>query len=356
MRFFAQSLFIRIQRIAYTFALTLFFLSSATEVLSENAERSKLFIIDASGSMNEYLGIYQKIHLAKKHVSRYISTLPSETDVGFMAYGNRVPGCSSSRLYQPLEAGNHDAFKNRLFGLTPSGATPLAESIRIAGTLISQRKKETEIILVTDGVESCYGDPKKELQVLKQKGIPFKFHIFGLGLKANEEQQMKILTEEGNGKYFGIEDDSSFYTALDSLKTQSETAVKEPQRSTIPTSKPNNDLVVWFEKIHRNRESDSKVLYTIDFGFKTKNNPTNCVIFNVKRNTESSSGQSLGPKRISSPENLILSKSVCFDLPEGKGSIAIEIPAQSSLTGILELWDMTGVPSALGLSEEEELR
>ncbi|PJZ56220.1 vWA domain-containing protein [Leptospira barantonii] len=356
MRLFVHSVFIQIQRIAYTFALILFFLSFVNEVSSENKERSKLFIIDASGSMNEYLGIYQKIHLAKKHVSHYIAGLPSETDVGFMAYGNRVPGCSSSRLYQPLEAGNHEAFKSRLFGLTPSGTTPLAESIRIAGTLISQRKKETEIILVTDGVESCYGDPKKELQVLKQKGIPFKFHIFGLGLKPNEEQQMRILTEEGNGNYFGIEDDSSFYTALDSLKTQSDTvaAVKEPQKNPIP--KPNNDLMVWFEKIHRKpRISDTQVMYIIDFGFKAGNSPKNCVVLNVKRKANSPR-QSLGPKRISSPENLIRTESVCFDLSEGKGKIEIQVPAEDSLTGVLELWDMTGVPSALGVSEEEELR
>lgn len=95
--------------------------------------------------MNEYLGIYQKIHLAKKHVNHYISTLPQETEIGFLAYGNRLPGCSSSRLYQPLETGNRDTFKNQLFSLTPSGATPLAESIRIAGTLISQRKRKLKL-------------------------------------------------------------------------------------------------------------------------------------------------------------------------------------------------------------------
>ncbi|EMN51194.1 von Willebrand factor type A domain protein [Leptospira interrogans str. L1207] len=205
-----------LQRFLNFIGFTFFISVTGTNVSSENQTPSQLFIIDASGSMNEYLGIYQKIHLAKKHVSHYISTLPQETEIGFLAYGNRLPGCSSSRLYQPLEMGNHDTFKNRLFSLTPSGATPLAESIRIAGTLISQRKKETEIILVTDGIESCYGDPKKELQALKQKGIPFQFHV--LGLKSHEELQMKILTEEGNGKYFSIEDDSSFYTALDSLK------------------------------------------------------------------------------------------------------------------------------------------
>lgn len=45
--------------------IVLSFLLTGTYVASENHERSKLFIVDASGSMNEYLGIYQKIHLAK---------------------------------------------------------------------------------------------------------------------------------------------------------------------------------------------------------------------------------------------------------------------------------------------------
>ncbi|TGK11245.1 VWA domain-containing protein [Leptospira stimsonii] len=329
----------------------LLFIFSNHQSASELPGRSKLFIIDASGSMNEYLGIYQKIHLAKKHVSHYISSLPPETDIGFLAYGNRVPGCSSSRLYHPLEAGNPDTFKNRLFGLTPAGATPLAESIRIAGTIIAQRKKETEIILVTDGVESCYGDPKKEIQTLKQRGIPFKFHILGLGLKPNEEQQMKLLTEEGDGTYFGIEDDSSFHIAMDSLKHRSSNF----ESQTTLKQEPKSETMIWFEKIHRNQESDSKTVYTIDFGFKTSKNRNNCVVFNLKQ-TPLRSNPSLGSKRISSPESLILSKSECFDLNEGKGRFTIEIPKQSSLYGALELWDMTEVPSPLAVSKEEELR
>ncbi|WP_016760427.1 vWA domain-containing protein [Leptospira weilii] len=340
-----------LRKIVNLTGLILFFLLTGTRIVSENHERSKLFIIDASGSMNEYLGIYQKIHLAKKHVSRYISALPAETEIGFIAYGNRVPGCSSSRLYEPLQRENHDAFKNRLFGLTPSGATPLAESIRIAGNLISQRKKETEIILITDGAESCYGDPKKEIQTLKQQGIYFKFHILGLGLKPDEERKMKILAEESDGKYFGIEDDSFFYTALDSLKNQAVTII-EKNRKDSPRE-PNSDLMVWFEKIRKDRESDSKTTYTIDFGFKTGNNPKNCVVFHLRRKGNSSR-QSLGPKRISSPENLIFSESSCFDVSESKGTITFEIPKQTPLTGVLELWDMAGVPSPLGISNEEE--
>lgn len=345
--------FMFLQRFLNFIGFTFFILVTGTNVSSENQTPSQLFIIDASGSMNEYLGIYQKIHLAKKHVSHYISTLPQETEIGFLAYGNRLPGCSSSRLYQPLEVGNHDTFKNRLFSLTPSGATPLAESIRIAGTLISQRKKETEIILVTDGIESCYGDPKKELQALKQKGIPFQFHVLGLGLKNHEELQMKILTEEGNGKYFSIEDDSSFYTALDSLRNPS--AKETSQKSNEFNIKPNSNSMIWFEKIHKNQESDSRIEYTINFGFKTKNNPKNCVIFNLKQR-KNSSYQSLGPKRISSPETLILNQSACFDVSESKGTITIEIPKQNSLIGVLELWDMTEIPSPIGISREEDIR
>lgn len=139
------------------------------------------------------------------------------------------------------------------------------------------------------------GDPKKELQTLKQKGIPFRFHVLDLGLKPHEKLQMKALTEDR--KYFSIEDDSSFYTALDSLKNPSSTITRETfQRPDDPNTKPNNDLMVWFEKIHKNQESDSMIEYTIDFGFRAKNNPNNCVIFNLKQK-KNSSHQSLDPKR-----------------------------------------------------------
>ncbi|XDD52078.1 VWA domain-containing protein [Leptospira sp. WS92.C1] len=322
---------------------------------SETTERPKLFIVDASGSMNEYLGIYQKMHLAKKNVSHFISSLPPETTIGFLAYGNRIPGCSSSKLYHPLDTGNQDKFKNRLFGLTPSGATPLADSIRIAGNLIAQRNKETEIILVTDGVESCYGDPKKELHNLKQKGIPFRFHILGLGLKPNEEQQMKKLSEEGNGTFWSIEDDSSFHTALDSLKEKTIAVNREPQKHSATIVGTNQDSMIWFDNIHKTHESDLKSTYTIDFGFKTLKNPKNCVIFNLKQ-TNNVSNQSLGEKRIASPESVVLSKSSCFDLSESKGKFTIETPSQTSFSGVLELWDMTGVPSSLAVSKEEEIR
>lgn len=112
--------------------------------------------------------------------------------------------------------------------------------------------------------------------------------------------------------------------------------------------------MVWFEEIHKNQESDSRVEYTINFGFKTKNNPNNCVIFNLKQR-KNSSYQSLGPKRISSPETLILNQSVCFDVPESKGTITIKIPKQNSLIGVLELWDMTEIPSSIGISRKEDI-
>ncbi|TGK28774.1 VWA domain-containing protein [Leptospira gomenensis] len=335
------------------FIVLVYFAIAGFPSASETKKSSKLFIVDASGSMNEYLGIYQKMHLAKKHVSRYIASLPAETEIGFLAYGNRIPGCSSSRLYHPLEPENRKDFKNRLFGLTPSGATPLAESIRIAGTIAAGKKEKVEIILVTDGVESCYGDPKKELQTLKKQKIPFRFHILGLGLKSNEEQQMKILSEEGGGRYFGIEDDSSFHIALDSLNENESTAFSQ----TKETFKDRKRGMIWFEKIDKELETESKISYTIEFGFKTGADKysKNCIILNLK-NSSGKTGAVLGSKRISSPESIIVNQSSCFDLSESKGKFTLEIPKQNGLSGVLELWDMTEVPSPLDVTEEEELR
>ncbi|MDV6237651.1 VWA domain-containing protein [Leptospira ellisii] len=343
MRFGSKRLFVAI----------VFFAISGFPSASETKKKSKLFIVDASGSMNEYLGIYQKMHLAKKHVSRYISSLSGETEIGFLAYGNRIPGCSSSRLYHPLEPENRKDFKNRLFGLTPSGATPLAESIRIAGAIAAGKKEEVEIILVTDGVESCYGDPKKELQALKKQRIPFRFHILGLGLKPEDELQMKILSEEGGGKYFGIEDDSSFHIALDSLNENDASPVSNANG--VPEER--NRGMVWFEKIEKGEQNDSKISYTIQFGFKTgsEKHSKNCIILNLK-DSSGKTGAVLGPKRITSPESIVINQSLCFDLSESKGKFSLEIPKQNPLSGVLELWDMSEVPFPLDVSKEEELR
>ncbi|TGK07275.1 VWA domain-containing protein [Leptospira semungkisensis] len=341
---------------AILFVLCSFFqissLSSAPELAAPSpTESAKLFILDASGSMNEYLGIYQKIHLAKKYVRHYADQLPEETEIGFIAYGNRLPGCQSSRLYQPLEKGNKPQFRNKLFGLTPSGATPLAESIRIAGDYISKRKIPTELILVTDGVESCYGDPEKELKILKQKGIDFKMHVLGLGLKPDEKKIMESLAKSGNGKYYNVDGDSDFYSAVDDLLKQESVAKRAKTNTDRKTPKVR---IIQIDKLPTDREEN---LYGVRFEFENANSNNQCVLLNLKQVVSPSSDpKDWNVHRASHPENVIRTDQACFVDQKGDGIFKIHLPKNLSLNLELELWDMQGIPNPVDKSGERSVK
>jgi len=85
-----------------------------------------------------------------------------------MASGERVPavtfqGCGSLNVYPP------DRAVAAIRSLRPNGGTPIAESLQRAARLLPQdgRGRHGNIVLVTDGTESCRGDPCGVAQQLK---------------------------------------------------------------------------------------------------------------------------------------------------------------------------------------------
>lgn len=319
-------------------------------VMPGQSESAKLFILDASGSMNEYLGIYQKVHLAKKYVRHFVDKLPEETEVGFIAYGNRLPGCQSSRLYQPLEKGNRPGFQNKLFGLTPSGATPLAESIRIAGDYIIRRKSPTDLILVTDGIESCYGNPEKELQVLQQKGVNFKMHILGLGLKPEEKRIMQSLAKTGNGKYYNVGEDSDFFLAVEDLLKQD----PHPKQTELDPEKRKQKIRIL--DIEKKQTDSEENFYRVKFIFENFDSDNQCVILNLKRRSSVfSKTQNWNPQRTNEPERVLRTEQICFHTNKGEGEFQISAPAHLPLNLELELWDTKGIPGSVDKSGEKNL-
>ncbi|EQA35257.1 von Willebrand factor type A domain protein [Leptospira inadai serovar Lyme str. 10] len=314
---------------------------------------AKLFVLDASGSMNEYLGIYQKIHLAKKHVKHFVDSLPESAEVGLIAYGNRLPGCKSSKLYQPMESGNKAQFRNKLYGLTPSGATPLAESIRVAGEYISRRKQSTELILITDGIESCYGDPEKELRILQQKGINFHLNVLGLGLKPEERNVMRSLARLGQGAYYNVEGDADFYSAMEDLLKKGTVSITK-QRIEPKQNSDTGKIRILSQS--RMEIENGKNRYTISFDFHNSDSSSHCVVLNLKtQESPSSKVNRSNENRVSNPESIIKIENRCFQSEKGTGQFEFDATRQEIISAELELWDMSGVPRAVGRSENIDI-
>ncbi len=131
-----------------------------TDLLKLGRPHNVLIILDISGSMREPLGDASRMDVAKKILARYIDALPSGMKVGFVIYGKTDCGDESIELVAPVGRLNKGALKGRIADLSPRGSTPIALTLgRTAEYFKGFEADNNHLILISDGMESCGGDP-----------------------------------------------------------------------------------------------------------------------------------------------------------------------------------------------------
>src|SRR6185436_2745655 len=107
---------------------------------------------------------------ARVMLGEQLGRLPIGTAVGLVAYGNGIPGCESYRLYAPLARASSGSILSAIDKLVASGESPIAATLRRAAQILA-KEKEGRIILISDGKETCGGDPETEATILRKRGF-----------------------------------------------------------------------------------------------------------------------------------------------------------------------------------------
>src|SRR5262249_1620792 len=140
------------------------------------------FLFDASNSMFGQWQSGPKIDIAKKLMHNLMDSLrctPS-LELALRVYGHQKPfrpqDCDDSRLEVPFNKGNFSTIQQVIKNLTPRGTTPIAKSLELCGNDFPKDKNNSRniIILITDGIEECGGDPCAASASLQKKGIYLK--------------------------------------------------------------------------------------------------------------------------------------------------------------------------------------
>ncbi len=170
-----------------------------------------LFILDASNSMNDpWTPGKTKIVWAKEALIQTIQALPESMPFGVIAFGHRLPGepkaqsCGDTELL--LAFGVHPAVARsaliqKIQGLSAKGWTPLADSLKFA---VSVAPAGTRFILLTDGEETCGGDPAAVAAELCAKG--HVLDVVGIALEPQAQASLRALAEKCGGKFVLAED------------------------------------------------------------------------------------------------------------------------------------------------------
>lgn len=150
-----------------------------------------LFLLDASGSMLAEMEDANRWAVAVTLLSNMADSLRQVQDVeiGLRVFGHNKPNalrdCNDTKLEVPFAAYNHKQFRQKLRGIKPLGYTSITQSLLATESDFPVDKTARNvIIIITDGVEECPGDPCEVSTLLQKKGIILRPFIVGMGTDA----------------------------------------------------------------------------------------------------------------------------------------------------------------------------
>lgn len=211
-------------------------------------------LIDASGSMKAYVGGEQMMALAKDVVKRFGAGLPEESIVSLRVYGHEGTGstadkgmsCASNELFYSPEVYEENSFNEALTQFDAAGWTPLASAIKAGGEDLrvkASANTQNMIFIVSDGVETCGGNPVEEAMELAASDLNAEVNVLGFNLDSEGQKQLKKVAEEGNGKYANVKSKVDFQKTFESMLAEANAVVRELNQKVVHGNDINNRTI-----------------------------------------------------------------------------------------------------------------
>ena len=175
-----------------------------------NSNNAVEIILDASGSMLKKQNGQRRIDIAKQALETLIDeTLPDKASVAIRAFGHIKADSCDGEIVLPLSPLNKQQALRTINSVTPKNLakTPIAASLEMVEKDLAMVDGMRKVILVTDGEETCNGDPEQVIKSLKEKGINVQINIVGFAIDDfGLKQTFQKWAELGNGRYFDAND------------------------------------------------------------------------------------------------------------------------------------------------------
>ena len=159
-----------------------------------------LFVLDGSGSMWGQIQGEAKIATAKTTMVQLMDDVPTEARVGLMTYGTTSKtSCTDVSVLNTLGS-SRDDIKTSINGLKPLGKTPIQRSL-IEGIAVLSKAEPSDVqkslVLVSDGIETCDGDPCAVAASSQFVGVDMKIHVVGFNVDAEARAQLECIADKG---------------------------------------------------------------------------------------------------------------------------------------------------------------
>lgn len=182
----------------------------------DQTDAASILILDASGSMWAQLAEGRsRVEVARDVLDGFLGARPVSAPLGVIAYGhNRRGDCSDISVIAPFGVQDPKRLAAQLRAISPRGKTPIADALRLAAGQVPPTAEDAEIVLITDGLETCGGDPCAVAAELARSGIQMRAHVVGFGLTEGEVAQIACIAEQTGGMVLATQSGAELAEAL----------------------------------------------------------------------------------------------------------------------------------------------
>lgn len=164
------------------------------------------FILDASGSMLAEIDGVLKIDIAHTALATLVQQLPDTTNVALRSYGHRrTADCSDVELIAPMGPLNREQLIAQINSVRPVALsrTPIGLTLEQVGASLEGIDDDTLVVLVSDGDETCDGNPAEVATRLRAEHPNLRISVIGFNVgNAEWEARLRAIAENGGGEYF----------------------------------------------------------------------------------------------------------------------------------------------------------
>ncbi|UJL46737.1 VWA domain-containing protein [Virgibacillus sp. NKC19-16] len=196
---------------------------SEEEIENEPANGKAIILLDASSSMLLSVDNEVKMDIAKDAVERFGETIGQDNDVSLVVYGHKGSeseadkelSCNGIEEIYPMSSYDEAEFADALSSFESKGYTPLAGAIQKAADMSSDFTEPTTVYVVSDGVETCDGDPVEEAEIFVEDSEDKSVNIIGFNVDQDAEEQLKAVSDAGEGEYFSADNADELKTTIE---------------------------------------------------------------------------------------------------------------------------------------------
>jgi Ca-activated chloride channel family protein len=200
--------------------------------------------VDGSGSMAGRVGGRTKLELAREATAAFVDGLPADVQASLLVFGQqgdnsdagKAKSCAGIDVLAPMSR-DRGALSAAIGQVRAVGWTPLAAGLQRAQAQFSASSTPGDqvIYVVSDGLETCGGDPVAAARAINTGTTRAIVNIVGFGLPTGEAAALQAVAGAGGGRFVNITDDAQYRRTMAAIRESNRQAVNRIRASAATT-------------------------------------------------------------------------------------------------------------------------